>query len=240
MTSMAWTQGSQILDFRIFISYPRGGRTHSLAQELYRELSALGATVFMDEPSLLAGSCRLSGQIERGIARANVLLFLLGSDTSKCDWQEREARNAQERRVPVVVAQTCAVSLPVYVGDAVPVSATEPLAQWLPVLVNALAREATPRLPLDEMTPDAGSVLDARLDEAVSRYLDDRLATDFSDRVERYVPLAGQRREVRSPYKGRKNLRFAPRIEGRQRGEEGAYAEYTDVLDAYRELPGYK
>jgi hypothetical protein len=78
------------------------------------------------------------------------------------------------------------------------------------------------------------------LEQELHRYLEDRLASEFSDRTERYVPLAGQRRESRSPRKGRKNLRFAPRMEHRTPAECGGYGEPVpcyDVLTAYRHLP---
>jgi hypothetical protein len=73
------------------------------------------------------------------------------------------------------------------------------------------------------LAADAASVTlpanDARqLEQHLRRYLDDRLAQEFSDRVERYVPMAGLERVSRSPHNGRRNLRFAPRLDLQRAG----------------------
>ncbi|MEY4754699.1 MAG: hypothetical protein RJA44_2374, partial [Pseudomonadota bacterium] len=78
------------------------------------------------------------------------------------------------------------------------------------------------------------------VEQQLHRYLDNRLANEFDDRAERYVPLAGLERVSRSPHNGRRNLRFAPRLDYSACDGAGGYGEpvpHDDVLAVYRNLP---
>ena len=166
--------GAGFQGLRLFISYARGGWAHSVARALRMALSEHGAEVFLDEVALPPGSTALSGQLARAIEQAHALVFLLGETTHKCDWQEREARYAQDHAVPVLVVQTCPVTPPLYVYDAVPIPALGKLPEWLPALVVALQCQAKPAapVPLAASAPQAQTVLE----QAVHRYLADLLA----------------------------------------------------------------
>lgn len=230
--------GAGLQGLRLFISYARGGRSHSVARALRVALSEHGAEVFLDEVALPPGSTALSGQLARAIEQAHALVFLLGETTHKCDWQEREARYAQDHAVPVLVVQTCPVTPPLYVYDAVPIPALGRLPEWLPALVAALQCQARPAapVPLAASAPQAQTVLE----QAVHRYLADLLAGELADRTTRYTPLVGRQCEQSSPLKGRRGLRFATTMVTRLHEAPGKERTFTDALDAFRALPQTK
>ena len=227
---------------RVFISYPRGGRTHSIARQVEQGLRAAGAEVFRDESNIAPGDPDAIARLEQALGRSDVLAYLHGADTPDCDWQRKEVLYALRDGTPLVVAQTHVSPLALEVLTTQPVAATDDLSSWLPLMVEALGRaeRARPRFAVNaEIEPSA---------QAVRDYLLHGLSSEWSDRVARYVPLAGRHQRTAQPQARRKHLlhdaRFlltlAAELGMTAAGAEPDKEPFSDVLALYQRLLAHR
>lgn len=72
---------------RLFISYARGGRAHSVAEQVQRHLQSEGAQVFRDETGVREGDLDALAGIERELLAADVVVYLLAAETPASGWQ---------------------------------------------------------------------------------------------------------------------------------------------------------
>ena len=231
---------------RVFISYPRGGSTHSWAEQVHADLAARGAQVWRDEQRIREGDDDWYARIQQGLASAQVVACIVGPDSEASRWQKREMLSADRLALPVVVFRTAPVALPTYVIERQPVELRDAAAPQacLTRLAFALAQAAAQP---DVARPPPGSApagLPAAQRQHELDYLNALLFGDLSDREARYEPLAGQERQGPSLARSHKSLRTELTVLFRAfRQPDQALAgqaptPWTDVLDAYRSLPG--
>lgn len=231
---------------RVFISYPRGGATHSWAEQVHTDLATRGARVWRDEQHISEGDDDWYARIQQGLASAQVVACIVGADSQASRWQQREMLSADRLALPVVVLRTAPVPLPVYVIEKQPVELRDTAAPQacLARLAFALAQAAA--LP-DVAQPLPGNApvgLPAAQRQHELDYLNALLFGDLSDREARYEPLAGQERQGASLARSHKGLRteltvlFQAFRQPELTLHDQAATPWADVLDAYRSLPG--
>ena len=108
-------------ELHLFLSYPRGGLGHTWAEKIQTHLEKLGAEVFRDEESIREGEQDWYERIEKGIERADLLVCVIGDDSSHCVWQKREMLQAVEGGKLIVPLRIAEVSLPLYLKEKQPV-----------------------------------------------------------------------------------------------------------------------
>ncbi|GAB1436795.1 hypothetical protein MASR2M32_30440 [Sphaerotilus sulfidivorans] len=153
--------------------------------------------------------------------------------------QERDARYQQYNRVLDFIDE-CKDETGTIRRGVLEYGSAEQLKKELDGRLRAWISKRRASAPLPPTSPTAGVAPASLLEQSLRAYLDDRLASEFADRVERYVPMAGLARESRSPHNGRRDLRFAPRLDYCARDGAGFYGEavpHDDVLTVYRGLP---
>lgn len=92
---------------RVFVSYPRGGPTHTWAEHVHADLAARGATVWRDEHGIADGDDYWYARIRDTLERADAVVGMFGTDSAACRWQQREMLRADQLahgpRTPAVV-----------------------------------------------------------------------------------------------------------------------------------------
>ena len=237
------TTAGNFESLRVFISYPRGGHAHNWAGEVQCHLENLGAKVWRDENSIREGEQDWYRRIEQGIERSDVLTCIVSQDTDACQWQEREMLRAVQLGKPVVPLRIAKVSLPLYIQEKQAVEARPDHGQTLRLLTEALAaawREA--RVEANIETTDTAQAPATQQRQREIDYLNDLIHDEYSDRAQRYVPLAGRERQSHSLARSMKGLRIdtdavlrAFRMDAPTR-EASRETNYPDVLEAYRSL----
>jgi hypothetical protein len=229
---------------RVFISYPRGGATHSWAEQLHADLEQRGATVWRDASGIAEGDDDWYTRIREGLERADVVACVVGADSEGSGWQQREMLRADQLALPIVAFKTAAGALPFYIIEKQPVVLRDARAPGpsFDALAQALARAAA-RWPLGGSTAAAGPVADTALRQRECAYLQALLYGSLSGHAALYEPVAGQQRTERSLARSHKGTR----IDGdlllevfqldRSAMPDAPVQHCDDVLDVYRALP---
>ena len=231
---------------RVFISYPRGGATHSWAEQVHADLAARSAQVWRDEQRINDCDDDWYARIQQGLASAQVVACLVGADSEASRWQQREMLSADRLALPVVVFRTTPVALPTYVIEKQPVELRDAAAPQacLARLASALAQAAALPDVAQPLPGNAPAGLPAAQRQHELDYLNALLFSDLSDREARYEPLAGQERQGPSLARSHKGLRteltvlFQAFRQPEKALSDQAATPWADVLDAYRSLPG--
>ena len=225
---------------RVFISYPRGGLAHTWAERVQRDLFARGAEAWRDETGVGEGDDNWYVAIRDALERADVVVAVVGAESERCRWQQREVLHADRITTPLVAFRVVEVALPFFMVEKQPVELRDPPqgAASLARLASRLKahRPAGAGAVHDEVVPDA-----ARGREI--RWLGDLLhGEDFSDREARYVAVEGRLCRASEAERVLRGLRMptgmvlkAFRLQ--PAADEAEPVPYADILDAYRELP---
>jgi hypothetical protein len=225
---------------RVFVSYPRGGLAHTWAQRVQRELIDCGAEAWRDETGVEEGDANWYTAIRDALVRADVVVGIVGAESERCRWQEREVLYADRITTPLVAFRIASVGLPFYMAEKQPVELRDPPQgnASLALLVRKLAAHrptARASSSLPDTSPDA-----ARQREII--WLNDLLHGEFSDRETRYVAVEGRMRRAVEAERALKGLRIPTGMVLKAFGVKPAVVEaepvpYADILEAYRELP---
>ena len=229
----------QLLDLRVFVSYPRGGRSHSWAEKVHADLAARGAHVWRDERSIAEGDPDWPAAIEEGLRRSDVVACIVGTDTRVCKWQRREILLAESLSKPIVALRVATVEMPFAMLETTPVEVRATEAETLAALATAIIARAPTPTSADPAT--AGNEIDSAQCHAERVYLDSLVYTAYSDRGEYYTAIAGTERSTSG--KLPKNSRIDTDVLAKAFSldpSERQETRYDDVLDAYRALPGRK
>ena len=236
--------GAVLPGLRVFISYPRGGATHTWAEKVHADLERRGALVWRDEHGIAEGDENWYARIRDGLERADAVACIVGADSEGSRWQQREMLRADNLGLPVVVFRTAAVTLPFHVIEKQPVElrdASAP-APSFETLAQALAL-AAPRKTLRSSKTTPTEAHDTAQRQREKAYLADLLANDLSTHEVRDEPLAGLQRRSNSLARSHKDLPIKTDVLLRAFKQQDPSApdpspqKYTDVLKAYRELP---
>lgn len=232
---------------RIFISYPRGGASHTWAEAVEAHLLREGARAWRDETGVLEGDPNWYARIESELQAADLLVAIIGMDSRACDWQMRELLAAVGQGKPIVALRVDdRAQMPLVLCEKQPVEARPDRAATLTVLVEALQRTAStpPAAPGSNGSASAGIPPDQRAAEIV--WLESLLYGNLSARPDLYVPLEGIERSSPHAERSLKKVCIATDSLFKAFGVADAAAKiiearpYSDVLDAYRELGGRK
>lgn len=233
--------GPRLPGLRVFVSYPRGGASHTWAERVHADLAERGATVWRDEQGIADGDGDWYARIRDALARADVVVGVFGADSPACRWQQREMLHADQLALPVVAFASAPVALPMYLIEKQPVpllDAHAPAASFA-ALARAIADQATARQVASTTGPAPGQV--QRQSEL--RWLQEQLNNALADHEALYEPLAAQQRAAPTPARLRRALRFDPQMVLQLFNADHPDAPpdplppYDDVLDAYRSLP---
>jgi hypothetical protein len=236
---------------RVFISYPRGGVTHTWAERIHDELSRRGADVWRDTHGIADGD-EWYRRIVDALELADVVVGVFGPDSDDSRWQRREVIYADRMGLAVVPVAVGTHRLPLMAVDRQPIVLRDPGSAA--AAYEALARavlEATRRDARFRQAPSVEPPTVTPPDEARRReeiaWLNDQIHAALRDRDLQYEPLAGERSPASRGERLRHQLRFDPQVMLRMFGVgvEGVSAaerpvHYDDVLDAYRELPSQR
>lgn len=235
------TTSPELTGYQIFVSYPRGGHAHAWANRIQAHFESLGAVVWRDEASIDEGDPDWPGHIDRALRRTDLVLAVIGEDSSVCRWQQRELLLADKTNRAVLLLRIADVDLPFCVQEKQPVErrASDPAT------LDALADAARTLLGGVNRTAPDEAVAAARIPVPQRRaeldYLDALVHNQFSDREARYVPLEGTERRSLSMERALKSVRIETHAlwQAFGVGAEPVREEarrYDDVLDAYRDL----
>lgn len=227
---------------RVFISYPRGGLAHTWAERVQRELIACGAEAWRDETGVGEGDGNWYESIRDALHQADVVVGIVGAESERCRWQQREVLYADRITTPLVAFRTAPVGLPFYMAEKQPVELRDP-PQGTASLAT-LARKLAEHRPTAAQwpTPSTASEMPDAAREREVRWLNDLLSGEFSDREARYVAVEGRMRRAAEAEWALKGLRMPTGMVLKAFGVKPAAVEaepvaYADILEAYRELP---
>lgn len=227
---------------RVFISYPRGGLAHTWAERVQRELIACGAEAWRDEIGVGEGDGNWYESIRDALHQADVVVGIVGAESERCRWQQREVLYADRITTPLVAFRTAPVGLPFYMAEKQPVELRDP-PQGTASLAT-LARKLAEYRPTVKQgpTPSTASEMPDAAREREVRWLNDLLSGEFSDREARYVAVEGRMRRAAEAERALKGLRMPTGMVLKAFGVKPAAVEaepvtYADILEAYRELP---
>lgn len=235
-------QATDLRGLRVFVSYPRGGLAHTWAERVQRELATCGAEAWRDETGVGEGDGNWYELIRDALHQADVVVGIVGAESERCRWQQREVLYADQITTPLVAFRTAPVGLPFYMAEKQPVELRDPpqgIAS-LATLARKLAEHrptATPR-----PTPSTAAAPPDAAREREVRWLNDLLSGEFSDREARYVAVEGRMRRAAEAERALKGLRMPTGMVLKAFGVKPAAVEaepvaYADILEAYRELP---
>lgn len=231
-------QASDLSGLRVFVSYPRGVLAHTWAQRVQRELIDCGAEAWRDETGVEEGDANWYTAIRDALVRADVVVGIVGAESERCRWQEREVLYADRITTPLVAFRIASVGLPFYMAEKQPVELRDP-----PQGVESLARLVRKLAAHRPASRAPSSLPEAPSDAARQReitWLNNLLHGEFSDREIRYVAVEGRMRRNVEAERELKGLRIPTGMVLKAFGVKSAEVEpvpYADILDAYRELP---
>ena len=235
---------TQLTGLRIFISYPRGGQTHTWAKKIHTDLAARGAKVWRDECSIAEGTDDWPKQIRTGLGRAEVVVSVVGADSDECTWQQREMIKADQVGLPRVALRSSSVALPVYMNELQPVELRDPgapAASFETLAAAVLQARDGRAAPTPSAYPPTN--LDPQQRDREVEYLHDLLSGDLSTHEARYAPVSGQERREPSFARTHKGLRHEQTSILKFFKQETPTAtmdaprECADVLEVYHDLP---
>jgi len=235
---------------RVFVSYPRGGVTHTWAERVQAELSRRGANVWRDTDGIADGD-EWYRRIVDALQLSDVVVGVFGPESDDSRWQRREVLYADRIGLIVVPVAVATDRLPLMAVDRQPVmlrdaGAAAPAYQSLARAVLEASKRGARlhQVPRVEAAGDAPSDMARRREEVA--WLNDQIHAALRGRDLQYEPLAAERSPASRGERMRHQLRFDPQVMIRMFGVvEGASAaetpvHYDDVLDAYRELPSQR
>ncbi len=237
-------------NLRIFVSYPRGGATHTWAERVQADLSRRGASVWRDTDHIIDGD-DWYGRIVDALQSSDVVVGVFGPDSDDSRWQQREVLFADSLGLVVVPVVVGAMRSPLMVADKQPVVLRheDQAAAAYHSLAQAVLAASKGRTRFGE-PPHAEQEGDAPLDAARRReeiaWLNDQIHSALRGRDLQYEPLAAERSPASRVERLRHQLRFDPQVMIRMFGVANSASasetpvHYDDVLDAYRELPRHK
>lgn len=233
---------TQLSGLRIFISYPRGGYTHTWAEKVHADLEARGAVVWRDEHSIAEGSDDWVEQIRSGLERAYVVVSVVGQDSDTCKWQQREMLYADRIALPCVAFRNSHDDMPLYMIDAQAVElrdASAPAASFETLAAAVLRADAGRAAPSQSAIPPTD--IDPQQHDRECAYLRGLLDGALSSHEARYAPVSGQERPEPSFARTHKGLRQEQTSILKLFKQETLPAavapiECADVLEVYRGL----
>lgn len=227
---------------KVFISYPRGGHSHSWAETVQRHLETQGAACWRDEVSIAEGDPDAVDRIEQGIETADIVVAVIGTDSKICKWQKRELLAADRLHKAVVALRLDNVTLPLTISEVQPVEERATETETLAALTDAIAHcirstSATAR------TAPTGTTAPSAQRRAEIEYLNRVVYADLADRSASYVPVAGTQREsislhrvIRSASIPATDVLLREFRVNPQDAPAPRETTYNDVQQAYREL----
>ena len=190
----------KLAGLRLFISYPRGGASHSWAERVHADLEARGATVWRDERNIDEGDADWYARIRDALERADAVVGVFGTESAACRWQQREMLRADRLTLPVLAFAIGATPLPMYVIEKQPVTLRDPRnpAPSFDALAAAISRQVSAAvspgaaLP-NALTPDAAQ---RRCEQA---WLAEQVNNALADHEALYEPLAARQQAAPAP-----------------------------------------
>jgi len=76
---------NDLTGLRVIISYPRGDHSHTWSEKVQRHLEEQGMAAWQNERSVDKGDGNWSRRLVQGMAKADVVICIVGCDTLLCD-----------------------------------------------------------------------------------------------------------------------------------------------------------
>lgn len=227
-------------DYRIFVSYPRGGKAHTWAEAVQAFLQNEHARVWRDETGVQEGDSDWVAQIDSALRASDLLVAIVGMESEICRWQTRELLSADKHGTPIVALRVDdRAPVPFVLREKQPVEARPDKPATLKALCDALKRAALPPAAVSGASSVERNDVPAGQRDAEIVWLNNLLHGDLSACVDLYVPLEGIERSSTRAERALKKVRIPTDVILTAFGVVDTTIEprfYSDVLDAYRDL----
>ncbi len=229
--------------YRIFVSYPRGGKAHTWAEAVQAFLQNEHARVWRDETGVQEGDSDWVAQIDSALRASDLLVAIVGLESEICRWQTRELITADKHGTPIVALRVDdRAPMPFVLREKQPVEARPDKPATLKALCDALKRAALPPAAVSGASSVERNGIPAGQRDAEIVWLNNLLHGDLSVRADLYVPLEGIERSSTRAERALKKVRIPTDAVLKAFGVVDAAdttiepKSYSDVLDAYRDL----